>query len=104
MSLKKTTALVMCLCKLHNFCIDVADTNIPENCDTDKLEISVNGGILLQDVTGIGADENEEVRPVALLDRGHHFDDISRYVQRVEINNTRDYLLQSVIDQELQRP
>ena len=58
----------------------MADTNIPENCNTDKLEISVNGGILLQEVTEIGADENEEVRPVALLDGGHHFDDISRHI------------------------
>ena len=80
------------------------DTNIPKNYDTDTLEISVNGGILIQEVTEIGAGENEEVRPVALLDRGHHFDDISHHIQLTKINDTHDYLLQSVIDQGLQRP
>ena len=107
-SLKKTTALVMCLCKLHNFCIDMADIDIDDNCDADKLEISINGGIDLDEIVDI---ENA-VCPSELLDVGHNFDDIDRNLRRqIETRTSgnddiypREQLLQSVIDQDLRRP
>ena len=90
----------MCLCKLHNFCIDMADTTIADNNDTDKLEISMNGGIPLQTV--VDEEGKESVLPTGLLHRGHHYDDILRNLQRDEKINSHDYLLQSVINQNLQ--
>ena len=99
---KKTTALIKCLCKLHRFCMDVADTNVADNYDTDKLEISVNGGIPLHKVVNEGG--NESVLPTELLNKGHHYDDIACNLRRDEESNSRDYLLQSVIKQHLQRP
>ena len=101
-SLKKTTALVMCLCKLHNFCIDMADTTVVDNCDADKLEISVGGGVTLERVIDEAGDEC--VIPTELLHGGDHYDDIVRHLRRKEETNSRDCLLQLVIDEGLQRP
>ena len=108
-SLKKTTALVMCLCKLHNFCIKMADKNVDDNCDVDKLQISINGGISLDEIETF--DGETAVSPSELLNDGHHFDNIGQNLRR-QIDTRmsddnflpRDQLLQSVIDQDLHRP
>jgi hypothetical protein len=47
-SVRKATALVMCLCRLHNFCIDQEDTTIGSNTRLDYLNIAVAGGVPLE--------------------------------------------------------
>jgi hypothetical protein len=47
-SIKKTAALVMCLCRLHNFTIDQEDTTIGNNTRLDDLNIAVAGGVPLE--------------------------------------------------------
>jgi hypothetical protein len=66
----KATAMVYCLCRLHKFCIDSDDTNVPKSCNNDLLIFAVEGGI-----QG-GAEEslhyNSNYCPEELLDGGHH--------------------------------
>ena len=87
----------------------MADENVDDNCDVDKLQISINGGISLDEIETF--DGETAVSPSELLNGGHHFDDIGRNLRR-QIDTRmsdanflpRDQLLQSVIDQDLHRP
>jgi hypothetical protein len=71
--LAKTTALVMCLCRLHNYCIDHREGNVrspnsvPPLTARDQADINVHGGIPL--------DERNNNSPDQLLHGGEHFDD-----------------------------
>ena len=44
-TVRKTSALVLVLCKLHNFCINERDENIPTPTASDSHEIGLQGGI-----------------------------------------------------------
>jgi len=74
MSIGKVSCLVMCLCKLHNFCVDErlarvdgADA-IEEPTAQDQLGIAAMGGL--------GFDANCDMEgPDELLGAGHHFAD-----------------------------
>jgi hypothetical protein len=94
MSLRKITALVMCLCKLHNFCTDIrvsrnvgvaqrapkssriAGDVAPKPLAADELEITTNGGIPL-----IGG-PNNDYSPEQLLDGGNHHSDTTPAFRR----------------------
>jgi hypothetical protein len=67
-SVKKMTALVMCLCRLHNFCIDQSDIIVDAiNTPVDDLNIAViEGGVPLEGVRNV---------PEQLIDGGSQFDD-----------------------------
>jgi hypothetical protein len=56
-SVSKTTSLIMCLCKLHNFCIKESES-ILTPLAVDEMNIAVEGGIALTNdengVDGIG--------------------------------------------------
>ena len=71
-SVKKTVALVTCLAKLHNFCIDERD-----NHDTiyapDEAYIELHGAVPMQAVQHAG----HQLIPVQLLGAGDHFDDVT---------------------------
>jgi len=78
MDLRKITALVMCLCRLHNFLVDVRvrerereeeEDDVPPSLAADALEIAGNGGVAL-----VERGSNQRV-PAELLDGGHHFED-----------------------------
>jgi len=71
-TIEKTNAMVYCLCRLHNFCINVQEGKAPENMAADSLDIASNGGVPL-DVNG---------NPSQLMNAGHHFDDVNRNVRR----------------------
>jgi hypothetical protein len=74
-SIRKTIALVIALCKLHNFCIDENDL-VPPVGAVDELRTEMRGGIPLettQTPTSIG---RRVLLPRQLLDGGLHFDDI----------------------------
>jgi hypothetical protein len=100
-TIKKTSALVLCLCKLHNYCIDMKESaQAAENTAADTLEISSNGGVPLDDPNG---------NPSQLLHAGHHFEDFNRAL-RAQIDRhqpdylPRDYLLSIVEERDLRRP
>jgi hypothetical protein len=82
---KKTKALVMCLCKLHNFCLAQADSIVCP-LSRDVMNIRMEGGFALPRF-----DSNEEWRMHEtedrvdrLMDGGQNFDDIGRGVRRAE--------------------
>jgi hypothetical protein len=85
-SLSKTSALVVALCKLHNFCINENDTGIAQPTSDDSLDIAISGGFTLpaferetrhQDFT-----YTVEDRVDTLLDAGNHFLDVPRHQLR----------------------
>jgi DDE superfamily endonuclease len=94
----KTTALVYCLCKLHNFCIDQTEADKLDNNPDDALQIANNGEVPFDDVNG---------NPNQLLHGGHHFED-APYEQRrcrdLNIELPRDKMLKTVVDKALRRP
>jgi hypothetical protein len=102
-TIQKTTALVMCMCKLHNFCIDENDVQVPLPTAQDAAQIMAEGGVPM---------EGDDNRPDQLLDGGNHFDDISSYHLRQARNasarhaerSPREILLQIIKDQDFQRP
>lgn len=92
MGLKKTIALVFCLCRLHNFCIDHRGTTlrICAPLPADSAEIIANGGLQMEGAEG----------PEELLHGGEHNDDHSKRY-RQEFGRTghgdRDALRDSVL-------
>jgi hypothetical protein len=75
------TSLVMCLCKLHNFCIRERDINISNPLASDVINISNEGGIALPRFDRSTAEWTYDAvddRIDHLLDGGEHFDDIYR--------------------------
>ena len=85
-SLAKTNALVMALCKLHNFCVDENDLKISRPTPDDSVAIADLGGIDLHAFASSAeqgsGDEGEETtynhetdRIDNLLDGGNHCDD-----------------------------
>jgi hypothetical protein len=110
--LGKTTALVMCLCRLHNFCIqsrlgyvDNVGRGVPLT-PGDEAYIASVSGIAWDDITG---------KPAQLLDGGNHLPRGERALrcrntERHEIYSTEDGLLlrdllhQQVFENDLSRP
>ena len=66
LSIRRIIALVACLCKLHNYCIDGGSMTSPDQYIHDSLT--------LMDFMQTG--ENGDVRPLGLLGGGEHFADI----------------------------
>jgi hypothetical protein len=88
MSLKKIGSLIICLCQLHNFCIDQrlnsqspsSQEELPVSLDFDTVVISSAGGIPLeasQQYPDLNKNSLEQ-----LLHGGEHFDDVPRYQRR----------------------
>jgi DDE superfamily endonuclease len=61
-TIAKTTALAMACCKLHNYCINNNDINVPIPRDGDMMNIALEGGI--------PPDPLLDYRPLQLLDGG----------------------------------
>jgi hypothetical protein len=82
--LKKTTPLVSCLCRLHNYCINsrLAKCNkdpataVPVPLAANMADISTQGGVPLE------PHALNKFSPEQLLHGGHHFDDIDRNFRR----------------------
>ena len=103
MGLSKTTALTMCLCRLHNFCIDcrlIAEAkgrsgssrkkrrrvnsdhqDIAEPLAQDRLELM--GGIPLE------RHAFNDASPEDLLHGGHHFDDAPESLRQAFVRQAR---------------
>jgi DDE superfamily endonuclease len=73
LSLAKINAIILCLARLHNFCIDMNDGK-PKAClAIDRLNIALEGGGMYDESTNLHR----------LLGGGHHFgDDLERSIRR----------------------
>ena len=73
--LRKTTALVISLAKLHNYCIDQGDT-VLQGTSSDQLNIETQDQgyvpLVQRELTG-----NQYI-PEQLIGAGHHFQDVGR--------------------------
>lgn len=105
-TIRKTIALVNALAKLHNFCIDQNEADVPKTSGRDRCTLMMNPqGYIPLDVNAI---------PTQLLDSGNHFEDVpreSRDARRrrpgeLQLPSTlpRTLLLQKVIDSHRVRP
>jgi hypothetical protein len=83
-TVQKATSLTLCLCKLHNFCIEERDS-IERPIARDVVYIANGGGMALPRM-----DNNDETwnynlhedRIDNLMDGGEHFDDVYRVDRR----------------------
>lgn len=94
--LQKTTALVMALCSLHNFCINQS-LDPDEPLEADNAFNASQGGF----------EHNSNRNPIELIGGGEHFDDITRTLRRRQVPLThrpKDFLHRSVVNQGLTRP
>jgi hypothetical protein len=82
-SAKKTTALVTCLCRLHNFCIDQSDIIVAKNTGVDDLNIAVEGIVPLAGTRDL---------PEQLIGGGSHFDDTTSRERRQDAERARNLL------------
>ena len=86
MSVAKVSCLVMCLCKLHNFCVEErlarvdGSDKIAQPTAQDQMEIASAGGLRL--------DDSDEAGPEDLLGGGHRFSDVTE-AQRVAFTRRR---------------
>jgi hypothetical protein len=107
LSISRIIALVNCLAKLHNFCIDEVDGSLLQSLNIDNAHMMNNedGYVPME-----SSREHGVFLPRALMSAGHHFQDISRNERRQrercnpEGTLPRKHLLQQVIDSHLKRP
>ena len=111
--LYKVPSVVMCLCRLHNFCIESSLSNREEE---DKLQGIVEGDArnlhrVVRNARKRDRNNSEVVslndgRPDGILDGGEHFDDCPSRVQRRRdpTDTPMDDMFASVIAQGLLRP
>jgi hypothetical protein len=78
-TVQKTTSLLMCLCKLHNYCLAQSET-IACPLSEDVMNIRMDGGFPLPrfDNNDEWAMDEVKDRIDGLMDGGRHFDDVNR--------------------------
>jgi hypothetical protein len=76
-SIERTVALVMSLCRLHNWCIDYNSSTVPDQLIIDPRSI-------------IDIDPINLTRPEALLNGGAHFDDVVELRRQQLMQNNRN--------------
>ena len=116
-TLRKTTALVLALAKLHNFCIDQADTRILAMTARDEFRLLSReaGSVPLEDATvmeGVENDNRDEYRvPRQLIGAGDHFEDVPREIREIrrraynDVRLPRERLAEDVVrENNYQRP
>jgi DDE superfamily endonuclease len=96
----KTTALVTCLCRLHNYCIDQNEGRALESTNIDEFELMLRGAVPF----------DQQGNPRQLVGAGEHFNDTDRNFRRQIQKKTpkttlpRDHLHQIVITKDFRRP
>ena len=97
--LSRTCALVLALCKLHNFCIDENDITITPPTSEDSLDIAVHGGLDLSVFQRLRVEEDlgetieynhERDRVDGLLDGGQHMEDVTAARLRRDARRVRE--------------
>ena len=81
LSIEKVTALILCLCTLHNFCIDERGIIIPASTAADNCSITTEGGMRVNN-TGEKEFDNSTNRVSELLDGGEIRHDIETRNER----------------------
>jgi hypothetical protein len=74
-SVSKTTSLLMCLCKIHNFCINESES-ILKLLAVDVMNIAIEGGIELPNLDDGGDSSGDRIDE--LMDGGDHLEDVYR--------------------------
>ena len=111
--INRMNALLSCLCKIHNFCIDNGNSTPPERYEHDPLTL----------MDFVNVNDGDGPRPIGLLGGGEHFADVPegrrgancrslRLASRQLINHDnpsnktvpRNKMLQHVIARDIHRP
>ena len=74
-SVRKTVALVLCLAKLHNYCIDADNTVVLSSTASDEWQHEMNRAVLLMVATD-HSDSKGGMTLCQLLGGWNHFDDV----------------------------
>jgi len=106
MGLRKINALLMCLCRLHNFCINENGTADMTALAADTVAIRSNGGFFTVET------ESNPNSPEELLHGGEHHDDTEKsdrlaHARRGlgrQMKTPRDTLLRIIEEGGYQRP
>jgi hypothetical protein len=98
-SIGKTTALVVALAKLHNFCMDNRDNNATDNIPSVTLDLDLNGAVELEF-------HGEAALVPTLVGGGHHRDDVPPIPRRRNEDTSlpRYRLHEVIVDNDLKRP
>lgn len=99
LSVKRSVALVIALAKLHNFCIDETDLEVPAVPAADELEIEMHGGVRLETTEMSGTTRI----PRQLIGGGNHFHDMDLLSRRRQERQYRSQAQESAHDQQLPR-
>ena len=73
--MSKMTSLIMCLCKLHNFCINESES-ILKPLAVDVMNIAIEGGIALPNFDNGNNSISDRIEE--LMDGGDHLEDVYR--------------------------
>ena len=98
-NISKVTAIVRCLCILHNFCIDVKESTEPIDISPLDRLVFVQAGFITSTFDVNQSDSN--TRENELLHGGEHRDDVPNYIFYADQNadNPREKMLESLINQ-----
>lgn len=90
-TVQKTTSLVFCLCKLHNFCL-MEKEKLSRPSSKDVMNIRMEGGFSLSrfDNDDTWSFNSNCDRVNQLLDGGEHFNDVHRQSRQVIIDDNND--------------
>ena len=112
--MKKIVLLVECLCRLHNYLIDVRRepqaTHLPYTAE-DRLQLQLDGAFEMDNNALDELGGRRALIPGQLLHGGEHFDDDPDRVQRraiqgnyFQINLPRQIIFDDIQEQDLRRP
>jgi len=116
-SVNKVPALLICLCRLHNFCLNKGESQVRVNNNTAFGSYSMPGNVVEDEIYlregGIRLKSSQDAQNVStqFMAAGHHFQDSSEWDRRratIEAQRSgplpRDRLLDDIIDSSLRRP
>ena len=82
--LERISSLVMALCRLHNFCINLSHETVPSSLAQDEVQITINSHFELS------VNPDNHVSQKHILHGGDHFDDIGQFQQRAIRRHEKD--------------
>ena len=113
LSIHRINALVLCLCKLHNFCIDNGNASPLKHYVHDRLTLM---DFMQSRVQDDDPDDNSgDVIPIRLLGGGEHFEDVAggrreatrtvqRHINGANTDCPRSIMLDHVISRDIHCP
>ena len=93
LTISKVGSLVLCLCKLHNFCINERiKRNQPEGSE-QPLSALAQDLFAIASEGGVPFEVSRDLSPEQILHGGEHFDDLPRDLRRQTERLERDEVL-----------